>query len=84
MFNKYPSTGLRERGVDRRKGMTPPKTSAAVPLTISIDASLQKRARLLAAAKDVSLSKLISSLLESAAQTELPGLLADALKEGAS
>jgi hypothetical protein len=47
------------------------------PLTLSLTMGLPRKARLLAAAKDVSLSKLVSELLEEVIKRELPGLLAE-------
>ena len=50
-----------------------PSTTEAV--TLSLPAGLGKRARLLAAARDTSLSRLVAELLDTKIKEELPALL---------
>lgn len=52
-------------------------TPTTEPITLSWPVGLAKRARLLAAAKETSLSKLVADLLQREIQDELPALLAD-------
>lgn len=54
-----------------------PKKEAAVPLTLSLSAVTIKKARLLASAREESLSKLVGGLLDAAIKDQLAGLLAD-------
>lgn len=49
----------------------------AVPLTISLSASTIRKARLLASAKETSLSKLIAGLLDVVIKEQLADVLAD-------
>ena len=59
-----------------------PKKDQAVPLTISLTPAVVRRARVVAASKEMSLSRLVSTLLEDVIKHELPGMLASFAKEG--
>jgi hypothetical protein len=70
---------LKDRGLARRTDMSTDKTPANVSnteaVTLSFPRGLPKRARLLAAARETSLSRLVAELLDAAIKEELPALL---------
>ena len=51
--------------------------SLSEPLTISLTADLMRKARILAVARDITISKLIAGLLTEAVHRDLPSVLAN-------
>lgn len=73
---------LRSCGLVRPTGMnTNTKPSNTEAVTLSLPAGLGKRARLLAAARETSLSRLVAELLAAKIDEELPGLLLNFKRE---
>lgn len=58
------------------------KPATTETVTLSLPTGLGKRARLLAAARETSLSKLVAELLAAKIDEELPGLLLNFKSEG--